>query len=536
MQKNIKFLFVLPGIFLFLVYGSVFSIVRAADDNLVQTVYKSGDSAAAAAAEDADPNNLNASTRQSTSGFVLADMLVDGVEGLNPDYQSFNNPYGPVPYAMARGLLGLTQDATYYAFMSPDFIPYGEVYASLFSPKELLYDGGTAVYAAMFPDKAASENSFSILSKMTLLVRLWLFMIGVATVVLVVILVVAGFMIMFRQKVQGQTWVTLGMALQGVILGFIGAVASFAIGGFFFNFSKILVYFTANFFEGLYTEVVEQDAKSNDGDKNVVTLQELKIISPAEPASLIMGFFTTPGGKDLRKALGEKLKEEFGNAKDQAKEEVPPVKDCGLFHAKCIWNGVKRGASAVGHFFRHAWDIKGKLGNLLLGSLVGIIIKLAIGVAAFYVGFRIFFKLISVYVNMLMNIVLAPLIFVVGSLPGNSGQIKQWFKKMFMYSLVPPTMFFLVNFAYFLGVYDIAKHTGYTGMAAISGGAFDGGASAGIINIFGYGRLASFFILFLAPRAEDFLSENFGFKKSAAVEGASADLTKSLGKFIPGMG
>ena len=538
--KSLLVLFILVGV------AVAMPTIKAANDcgdqeNLLQQAYQGGDSATAAAAEDADPNSLQATQRQQVAGIGNMNILVGGVESINPCYQSYKNPYGPVPYAMARGLLGLTQDAMYYAFMAPDFIPYGEVYASLFTPKTILYDNGTAVYAAMFPEKSASSNAFSILSKMTLLVKVWLFLIGVATVILVVILIVAGFMIMFRHKVQGQTWVTLGMALQGVILGFIGAIASFAIGGFFFNFSKILVYFTAHFFEGLYDSVIAADMNNNSGDESTDMLEKLKLISPAEPASLIVGFFTAPSGKDIRKELADQLvKEATGEEEAADSNDEVQLEHCEIYQVACqIRNDKKRishAASKVGHFFKNIWNVGNKIKAWLLGTVVGLVVHLAMGIAALVVGFKIFFKLVSTYINMIINIVLAPLIFVVGSLPGNSGQIKNWFKKMFMYSLIPPTMFFLTNFAYFLGVYDIAGHTGMSGMSALSGGTFEGGASSGILNIIGYGRLASFFILFLVPKAEDFLAENFGLKKSSAVEGATADLTKTFGKFIPGLG
>ncbi len=523
-----------------LVFVVVLSLspVFAADNDqpssAVPSVYEGTNAAMTAVSGDADKNVLQTTANDVTSSITFLNTLVNGVASVNPSIgeTAYMTPYGEVPYAWRVGLSGVAEDAMMYAFLAPTFMPTAQVYAEMFSPPILKNEATSTVYAGVFPDDPsfASKNAISILYSMKLFVKLWMFMMGIATIVLVIILVVAGFMIMFRQKVQGQTWVTIGMALQGAVIGFIGALASFAIGGMFFNVSKLLVFFTGSFFSKVYTDVIPADQRPSGSD--------IILMSPGDPIGLIAGFMTSRDGEYLGTKIGKAL-EVYLAPEQQDTQNLQEFRnyvfDPDVYKGIPLLDSLTLGWRMFKFEFAHPITvIKADIESAKLlkakaqGNIIGYLIQFSIGIASFFVAFKVFFKLLATYVNMILEIVLAPLIFVAGSLPGKSGVIKHWFHKMFVYSLVPATMFFLINFAYLLVLYDLTQVTGASGMAALSGGAFQGGAGTGLLGVIGYGRFAAWIILFMAPKADQFLKEQFGLKESSTVAGAMGDLSKSL--------
>ena len=60
---------------------------------------------------------------------------------------------------------------------------------------------------------------------------LWTDVLNLAYIFFVIVMIIAGFMIMFRHKIGGQAMVTLGNVLPNVIIALIVATFSFAIAG-----------------------------------------------------------------------------------------------------------------------------------------------------------------------------------------------------------------------------------------------------------------------------------------------------------------
>lgn len=122
---------------------------------------------------------------------------------LNENYGSIINNDN-IPYDLKRGLIGLADDAgtTVYAIYPTVNIP--EHLAQQWVPG--YKDGVTSLYAQS--TTSGHPNGYEELSSSGI-APLWTHILNISYVVFVVIMIIAGFMIMFRHKIGGQAMVTL---------------------------------------------------------------------------------------------------------------------------------------------------------------------------------------------------------------------------------------------------------------------------------------------------------------------------------------
>ncbi len=204
----------------------------------VMNVYAAGDTSTTAVEPDwkgiktycnvtssaeADENNSVSSICQSDTSQLWSLVAVAAPDittgGANLDGES-------VPGDMKNGLLGITDQAIEFAYdsslnvdviahLQEEWIPgYSESNTSVFA------DDGTVVAVPGYDSLMSSG-----------IAPLWNKMRDIAYVLLVVIMVVIGFMIMFRSKIGGQTLVSIGNTIPSVIISLVLITFSFAIAG-----------------------------------------------------------------------------------------------------------------------------------------------------------------------------------------------------------------------------------------------------------------------------------------------------------------
>lgn len=380
---------------------------------------------------------------------------------------------------------GVTRTAI-YAFLDAPSADIPAHYAGMLLPKEFVEEKAPFLYAYDFKNGPSTENSLTLLSK-TGLQQLWQMSFYVAMIALVVVLIAAGFMIMFRQKVSGQTVVTITMALQNVLIGAILALASYAIGGVFLNLSKYLVLVIANLF--IANGFVNPAVNAMLGSDKVVFING--------PFSL------------------------FGKFPQFSIYDVVDVID----------NGV----TAIINL-----DL-GAIGKALAGGIALMFFsRIIMGCLLIVTGFRIFFAVLTTYVKMIIDIALAPLVFVSGALPGRQSAFGAWFKRMFKNSLVLPVMFMFVNIAaFYFGnphLKTMCEGQGFTEskiIECLSGGSMVTEETADeFLQWVGPTRLIGMVILMMTPSAPALLDEMFGIKASQAV-GQAVREAKQSGSKIP---
>ena len=87
------------------------------------------------------------------------------------------------------------------------------------------------------------------------ILNLWKIFRNVAYFFFIVILIVLGFMIMFRQKISGQAAVTAQQAIPSVVVSLILVTFSYAIAGFMVDLMYVLMYLIIGLFSGITTQL-----------------------------------------------------------------------------------------------------------------------------------------------------------------------------------------------------------------------------------------------------------------------------------------
>lgn len=215
----------------------------------------------------------------------------------------------------------------------------------------------------------------------------------------VLILMAAGFMIMFRSKIGGQVTVGIMNTIPGVILGLVLVTFSFAIVGFILDLGRLSTF--------LLISMLDSSLGGTNGF-NIVDM-------PNSPFILMRDAFTAiPHGRK------------------------------GLFIA---------GGFGLGGLALAATGV-GTAAGLIVGS-IGLLILLAILVIALYASIKIFAMLMTTYVKIIIDLIFGPLYILMGSLPGKTSAIMDWIKRVVANTLVFPATAFAFNLVRYLGYSSI---------------------------------------------------------------------------------
>jgi len=182
-------------------------------------------------------------------------------------------------------------------------------------------------------------------------------------------------MIMFRNKVGGQTVVTIGNAIPKVVVGLVLVTFSFAIAGLILDVA------------GIFMRVLAGILDSNVQIHNIF--------------KLLGGTFGWGGG-------------------------------------------LTTGGIGIAGLVLVLTGALGPLGPILLLIALGLLLIILFG------AIKLWFTLVKAYFSLLINVVVAPLAIMAGSIPGNEAMTVNVFKSMLRNALVFPLAFAIVNLPYFL--------------------------------------------------------------------------------------
>lgn len=328
---------------------------------------------------DPEEDNLVVNTTHQIQGTLTTlaatglPQIFDGYEGLQS-----RNDISPI---IRDGLIATVDRGMATLYTSTPTI---DLYAHLAEEWVPGYDqSDTGVYAA-------PESGYEELMNAGI-VDIWANMRNIAYVLFILVMLVAGFMIMFRHKLGGQTLVALGNTLPNIIIALILVTFSFAIAGLVIDLGGVIM-------------LIVQD---------VLGLTEY--VSTHSLWSL-MGLFFQGTGRVLT---------------------VAGVGGAGLA-ATII--GVLGVLGVIGAGTGPAgWFILGGVGIIALAIILFIIGVVFVG------SVMVLVTLIKAYVGILLNVILAPLQLAAGAMPGNQQMIKSWFNNLFRNVLTFPVVFFLIN-------------------------------------------------------------------------------------------
>jgi hypothetical protein len=295
-----------------------------------------------------------------------------------------------IPYDLRRGLLGMAEDAgnTVYALyptvdiprhLAQQWVPgYKESVTSLYA------QGGTTV---------GHPTGYQELVN-TGIVGLWNRTLNLSYVFFVLVMIVAGFMIMFRHKIGGQTMVTISSVLPGVILALVLATFSFAIAGLIIDLGGVATGLVA-FILGQGTEI--------HSTSNFIGLMS-SVMQGINLGGLIAGTVSALG-------LGALLK----------------------------------GGAALGLSLFNPGFLAGIAAGALVVGAIGLIILLVILGIIFVGAIKVLITLYKAYFALLLAVILGPIQITLGAIPGNTKMIRNWFLTILRNVLVFPVVLFIIN-------------------------------------------------------------------------------------------
>jgi hypothetical protein len=268
-----------------------------------------------------------------------------------------------IPDEMKLGLVGIVDQQVVAMF---DAQPRIDVVAHLAEEWVPGYKEQQSVYASGYDDLMATRIN-----------TLWSLTRNIAYLGFVVVMIIVGFMIMFRNKVGGQTLVTVGNAIPKVVIGLVLVTFSFAIAGIILDIS------------GVFMRVLASPSFLNS-DLEIHNIWKL-----------LTG--TIIGGAGS--------------------------------------GGFTLGLAGIATAIVFSFGPLAIIGAILVLIILGIVLFGAI---------KLWFSLVKTYFALLVNVIVAPLAIMAGSIPGNEAMTTNIFKSILRNALVFPLAFAIVNLPYFL--------------------------------------------------------------------------------------
>ncbi len=214
---------------------------------------------------------------------------------------------------------------------------------------------------------------------------------NVAYLFYVIMFLVIGFMIMFRQKISSQAVVTAQQALPKIIISLIAVTFSYALAGLMIDAMYLIMYLIV----GLFPSQTFENGMS------------LKEIAMDRNIFQIGGFLLTSAGTF-----------------DDARYAVQAMIQTAL-----------------------ATQLQGLAD--VLGVIGGITFAVVFSLATIFGIFRLFFELLKTYISIIISIVLSPLALMLGALPGNNA-FQAWVKTLVANLAVFPGILLILVLAFML--------------------------------------------------------------------------------------
>jgi len=247
----------------------------------------------------------------------------------------------------------------------------------------------------------AAENVTGYQSLMdTGIAPIWNQMRNMAYVFFVIIMIVVGFMIMFRSKIGGQTLVGIGNTIPSVIISLVLVTFSFAIAGFIIDLGGVTV--------GLIYTLL--------GDKS----HSIQNIS-----GLMSVLFNGLGTQAV-----DAMKDEWANIVSSVTS--PSV------------GGILKIMSLLG------WTVgTGGMAPAVAGVFALLVLLIGIGIV-FVGAIKLIITLYKSYFQLLLGVILGPVQIMIGTLPGQDAMRTNWFLGIVRNVLVFPIVYFIVNIPIYL--------------------------------------------------------------------------------------
>ncbi|MDO8570207.1 MAG: hypothetical protein Q7R97_01320 [Candidatus Daviesbacteria bacterium] len=356
---------------------------------------------------------------QSQSTFTLGNLLKSGLVGLSG---TCVDPSGSVQISekdfkpcsevqQTGGAISMTTNAMSYLYNPP----ISSVYYLANLGESLGIGPGTA-YAQV---KGSGEEVVAPVY------RLWQISRNLAYLVFIVVFVVVGFMVMFRQKLNPQTIIGVQQALPGLIIGLILVSFSYFIASLMIDLSFLGIQVVAQYF------ISAQSPTSPNSLGNVIDLAHnsnifnLFAVTAFNGTNLSAVWLGTSG--QLVQLLG-------GN-------------QLGVMGLGGGGIGGIAGAVATLMISGPFGIVTGIAGGLAIPVIIPALVCLILLVALFVQMFKLLIALLKAYIGILIMTLAGPFFILAGSIPGKSTAVSGWIKNLLANVLIFPAVFAAFLFA-----------------------------------------------------------------------------------------
>ncbi|MBU0619183.1 hypothetical protein KKD62_03025 [Patescibacteria group bacterium] len=244
--------------------------------------------------------------------------------------------------------------------------------------------------------------------------RIWKSFRNIAYLFFIVIFVVVGFMVMFRQKINPQTTISIQNSLPRIVIALILVTFSYSISALFVDILQIGMRFTAAIIT--QEDILTSCVFSNDPACTQILDDDGNQIFPID-----ISIFNIIGQVVIQPAV-----------------EPGAIAGSPAFSAISSILSVTDWISDVLGGLRLGGNEQNIEGNVLIGLIFALTIV--------FVAFKIFFALLTRYVQIIIGTIFSPFVFLLGAFP-NLNVSSAWAKAMLANALCFPAVFFLLLLA-----------------------------------------------------------------------------------------
>lgn len=340
--------------------------------------------------------------------------------------------------------------------------------------------------------------------------NIWKLTQQIAFIGMIIIFLVVGFMIMFRTRINPQTVISAQAALPGLVIGIILIYFSYFLAGLIIDTTFVATHLAGNLLEGKLIQPAILESGTTD-----------KLLKEANVLGIFNAFLKGPNIIEVAATTGQTLDFLSDGLVGRIVNVVSVIGGCYIGNLVAGPIGC-----AVGGISTGALSLLTPLTEYAFGGLIGLIFYLVLIIALLIAMFKLLFSLVSAYITLIINTIIAPLVFLMGSLPGRQSSITNWFKTMFANALIFPAVFAALLFAAY-----ILNFNQYPFNVAAGPGDFSSGTVpllAGFPSLF-IKLVLAYGILLLTPTIPDMVRGAFGIKGSPLGQAG-------LGAFVAGFG
>lgn len=280
----------------------------------------------------------------------------------------------------------------------------------------------------------------------------------------VIIIIIVGFMIMFRKNLPGQIVVSLGNTIPQIIFGLILVTFSFAIVGIVMDVGKTSMKVIGSMFVSVYKEedptVTEEDLV---GVEDIGSLTDEALITAKQDGFIVSNLRKLP-------LIGENLADSYSGTAGTVKEIVG--QSVGIFTLTALADVMTKNIQNM-HFDVNilgvdlVLDIAAEtiksiitlpLNAIKVGLTTFLIRNILLLLVCLYASFKLFITMLMTYLKLFINVIFGPIQIMLGSLPGNFSSTTKWFKSVIANVFTFVGIYLVINvFAFISSAVDPAQ-------------------------------------------------------------------------------